>query len=55
MGLSRTAAPIERHPRRGRQRHARGSGDVLQGNPMGDCLACERGMKDGAVRPVNKR
>ena len=30
------------------------NGDFLQGNPMGDYIAYERGMKDGDVHPVIK-
>jgi 2',3'-cyclic-nucleotide 2'-phosphodiesterase/3'-nucleotidase len=30
------------------------NGDLLQGNPMGDYIAYERGMKEGDVHPVIK-
>jgi 2',3'-cyclic-nucleotide 2'-phosphodiesterase/3'-nucleotidase len=30
------------------------NGDFLQGNPMGDYIAYEKGMKDGDVHPVIK-
>ena len=30
------------------------NGDFLQGNPMGDYIAYERGMKEGDVHPVMK-
>ncbi len=28
------------------------NGDLLQGNPMGDYIAYERGMKDGDMHPI---
>ena len=28
------------------------NGDLIQGNPMGDYIAYEKGMKDGDVHPI---
>lgn len=52
VGLSRTATLI-----RGFRDEATNSllvdnGDFLQGNPMGDYIAYERGMKDGNMHPI---
>ena len=53
MGLSRTAAIIDGDPRRGRPtRLLIDNGDFLQGNPMGDYIAYEHGLKDGDVHPM---
>ena len=30
------------------------NGDLLQGSPMGDYVAYERGMKDGDIHPIMK-
>ncbi|WP_417721532.1 bifunctional 2',3'-cyclic-nucleotide 2'-phosphodiesterase/3'-nucleotidase [Salipiger sp.] len=54
VGLSRTASII-----RGIRAEATNSmlldnGDFLQGNPMGDYIAYERGMKEGDLHPVIK-
>ncbi len=53
MGLARTASIIEPDPCRGsRIRSLLDNGDFLQGNPMGDYIAYERGMKEGDIHPI---
>jgi len=54
MGLSRTASLIEAVRKEATNAMLVDNGDLLQGNPMGDYIAYERGMKDGDVHPVMK-
>ncbi|MEM9552428.1 MAG: bifunctional 2',3'-cyclic-nucleotide 2'-phosphodiesterase/3'-nucleotidase [Pseudomonadota bacterium] len=52
VGLARTASIIKEI--RGEATNAMliDNGDFLQGNPMGDYIAYERGMKDGDMHPI---
>ncbi|MEP2473405.1 MAG: metallophosphoesterase, partial [Paracoccaceae bacterium] len=52
VGLSRTAALIEDVRAEAGNAMLIDNGDFLQGNPMGDYIAYERGMKDGDMHPV---
>ncbi|MAM63490.1 bifunctional 2',3'-cyclic-nucleotide 2'-phosphodiesterase/3'-nucleotidase [Maritimibacter sp. UBA3975] len=52
VGLSRTAAIIEEIRAEATNSMLVDNGDFLQGNPMGDYIAYERGMKDGDMHPV---
>jgi len=52
MGLSRTASLIESVRKEATNAILIDNGDLLQGNPMGDFVAYERGMKEGDVHPV---
>ncbi|MGB6117589.1 MAG: metallophosphoesterase, partial [Mesorhizobium sp.] len=54
MGLSRTAALIDGIRKEATNSMLVDNGDLLQGNPMGDYIAYERGMKEGDVHPVIK-
>lgn len=54
MGLARTATIIEGVRKEATNTMLVDNGDFLQGNPMGDYLAYEKGMKDGDVHPVIK-
>jgi 2',3'-cyclic-nucleotide 2'-phosphodiesterase/3'-nucleotidase len=54
LGLSRTATIIDRIRAEAGNSMLVDNGDFLQGNPLGDFIAYERGMKDGAVHPVIK-
>ncbi|MER8550614.1 bifunctional 2',3'-cyclic-nucleotide 2'-phosphodiesterase/3'-nucleotidase [Mesorhizobium sp. M1217] len=54
MGLSRTASLIEAVRKEATNAMLIDNGDILQGNPMGDYFAYERGMKDGDLHPVMK-
>jgi 2',3'-cyclic-nucleotide 2'-phosphodiesterase/3'-nucleotidase len=54
MGLSRTASLIHAVRKEAVNSMLIDNGDLLQGNPMGDFVAYERGMKDGDVHPVMK-
>jgi 2',3'-cyclic-nucleotide 2'-phosphodiesterase/3'-nucleotidase len=54
MGLARTASIIERIRAEATNSMLIDNGDFLQGNPMGDYIAYERGMKEGDVHPVIK-
>ena len=47
MGLARTASIIDQIRSEARNSILVDNGDFLQGNPMGDYIAYERGMKDG--------
>ena len=51
-GLARTAAVVEEIRREAKNAFLFDNGDFLQGNPMGDYIAYERGMKEGDVHPV---
>lgn len=54
MGLSRTASLIEAVRAEATNTMLVDNGDLLQGSPMGDYVAYERGMKDGDLHPVMK-
>jgi 2',3'-cyclic-nucleotide 2'-phosphodiesterase/3'-nucleotidase len=54
LGLSRTAAIIEAIRAEATNAMLVDNGDFLQGSPMGDYIAYERGMRDGDVHPVMK-
>lgn len=54
VGLARTAAHIEDIRAEATNALLVDNGDFLQGNPMGDYIAYERGMKDGDLHPVIK-
>ncbi|MTI16970.1 bifunctional 2',3'-cyclic-nucleotide 2'-phosphodiesterase/3'-nucleotidase [Rhodobacteraceae bacterium RKSG542] len=53
-GLARTAAIVERIRSEASNTMLVDNGDFLQGNPMGDFIAYERGLKEGDVHPVIK-
>lgn len=52
VGLSRTAALINAVRAEAGNTMLIDNGDFLQGNPMGDYIAYERGMKDGDMHPI---
>ncbi len=52
VGLARTAAIIEAIRAEATNAMLVDNGDFLQGNPMGDYIAYERGMKEGDMHPV---
>ena len=52
VGLSRTASIIEGIRAESTNSLLLDNGDFLQGNPMGDYIAYERGMKEGDMHPV---
>jgi 2',3'-cyclic-nucleotide 2'-phosphodiesterase / 3'-nucleotidase len=54
MGLSRTATLIDGIRKEATNAMLIDNGDLLQGSPMGDYVAYERGMKDGDLHPVMK-
>src|SRR5690606_3801937 len=54
MGLARTASIIDAIRAEATNSLLVDNGDFLQGNPMGDYIAYERGMKNGDVHPVIK-
>src|SRR6478752_10107255 len=54
MGLARTATIIDTIRAEATNSMLIDNGDVLQGNPMGDYMAYQRGLKDGDVHPVIK-
>lgn len=54
MGLARTASIIDGFRKEATNTMLIDNGDYLQGNPMGDWVAYERGMKDGDMHPVIK-
>ena len=54
MGLARTATIIDNIRAEAANSLLIDNGDVLQGNPMGDYMAYQSGMKDGDVHPVIK-
>ncbi|AJY46718.1 bifunctional 2',3'-cyclic-nucleotide 2'-phosphodiesterase/3'-nucleotidase [Martelella endophytica] len=54
MGLARTATIIDGIRAESTNSMLMDNGDFLQGNPMGDYIAYERGMKVGDVHPVIK-
>jgi len=52
VGLARTAAHITAIRAEATNSMLVDNGDFLQGNPMGDYIAYERGMKEGDMHPV---
>lgn len=52
VGLARTAAIIKEIRAEATNALLIDNGDFLQGNPMGDYIAYERGMKEGDMHPV---
>ncbi len=52
MGTARTATLIRAIRAEATNSVLLDNGDFLQGNPMGDYIAYERGMKDGDVHPI---
>ena len=54
LGLARTASLINDIRAEATNSLLLDNGDFLQGNPMGDYIAYERGMQDGDVHPVIK-
>ena len=54
MGLSRTASIIQSIRAEATNSMLIDNGDLLQGSPMGDYIAYEKGMKDGDVHPIMK-
>ncbi|WP_417245391.1 bifunctional 2',3'-cyclic-nucleotide 2'-phosphodiesterase/3'-nucleotidase [Celeribacter sp.] len=52
VGLARTAAHINDVRAEATNTMLLDNGDFLQGNPMGDYIAYERGMKEGDMHPV---
>ena len=54
MGLARTASIIDAIRAEAGNSMLIDNGDFLQGNPMGDYMAYERGMKEGDKHPVVK-
>ncbi len=52
IGLARTAAIIQNIRAEATNALLLDNGDFLQGNPMGDYIAYERGMKEGDMHPV---
>src|SRR5690606_3690089 len=54
MGLARTASIIDAIRAEATNSILVDNGDFLQGNPMGDYIAYERGMKEGDMHPVIK-
>ncbi|CTQ31782.1 bifunctional 2',3'-cyclic-nucleotide 2'-phosphodiesterase/3'-nucleotidase [Jannaschia rubra] len=52
VGLARTAALIEQVRAEAGNTIVLDNGDFLQGNPMGDFMAYERGLKAGDIHPV---
>ena len=54
MGLSRTASLIDAVRKEATNAMLIDNGDLLQGNPMGDYIAYEKGMKEGDLHPIMK-
>jgi 2',3'-cyclic-nucleotide 2'-phosphodiesterase/3'-nucleotidase len=52
MGLARTASIIDGFRNEATNTMLIDNGDYLQGNPMGDWIAYERGMNEGDIHPV---
>ena len=52
MGLARTASLINAIRAEAGNSMLIDNGDLLQGNPMGDYVAYERGYKDGQLHPM---
>ncbi len=54
VGLARTASIIKEIRAESTNAMLIDNGDFLQGNPMGDYIAYERGMKEGDMHPIIK-
>ncbi|KLN59350.1 2', 3'-cyclic nucleotide 2'-phosphodiesterase [Kiloniella spongiae] len=54
VGLSRTATLIKEARQEATNSLLIDNGDLIQGNPLGDYMAKERGLKEGEVHPVFK-
>lgn len=54
VGLARTASLIRDARKEAANSILIDNGDLIQGNPLGDYMAKERGLKDGEVHPVYK-
>ncbi len=54
MGLSRTASLIDAVRAEAGNSMLIDNGDLLQGSPMGDYIAYEKGMKEGDIHPIMK-
>jgi len=52
VGLARTAAHVEKIRAEATNSMLVDNGDFLQGNPMGDYMAYEKGMQPGDVHPI---
>ncbi|GIT93073.1 2',3'-cyclic-nucleotide 2'-phosphodiesterase [Jannaschia pagri] len=52
VGLARTASLIEQVRAEAGNSLVLDNGDFLQGNPLGDYMAYERGLKDGDLHPI---
>src|SRR6056297_1639840 len=52
LGLARTAAHISDIRAEASNSMLLDNGDLIQGNPMGDYIAYERGMKPGDMHPI---
>ena len=52
FGLARTAARIEAVRAESKNAMLLDNGDFIQGNPMGDYMAYEKGLDDGIVHPM---
>lgn len=52
LGLSRTATLIRQFRDEATNSILVDNGDYLQGNPMGDYIAYERGMREGDIHPI---
>ncbi len=52
VGLSRTASIVKEIRAEATNSLLLDNGDFLQGNPMGDYIAYERGMKEGDLHPI---
>ncbi|NNE79332.1 MAG: bifunctional 2',3'-cyclic-nucleotide 2'-phosphodiesterase/3'-nucleotidase [Silicimonas sp.] len=52
LGLARTAAHMADIRAEATNSMLLDNGDLIQGNPMGDYIAYERGMKDGDLHPI---
>jgi len=52
MGLSRTASIVNGIRAEATNSMLLDNGDLIQGNPMGDYIAYERGMKEGDMHPI---
>ena len=54
LGLARTARLIEQARAEATNSLLFDNGDLIQGNPLGDFIAKERGLGEGDVHPVYK-
>lgn len=52
VGLARTASIVDEIRAEATNSMLLDNGDLIQGNPMGDYIAYERGMKDGDLHPI---